>query len=192
VEQVGGLQRLRLFIAVDVPRPHLERVAEAIGPLKQRWPDARWAPLDNQHVTLKFLGSVDADRVDEIAGCVARVAAERQPVSVSLNGLGTFPSDRRMRVLWVGFDDPAGSLGEVAGRLERCLEPFGFPAESRPFTPHLTLARWRTPERLSGPLEHHDLPPEPFLVSDLVLYRSHLSPTGAIYEALQRFPLGAI
>ena len=161
-----------------------------MAPLKRLYADGRWAPIENQHVTLKFLGSVPEDRLDGIVDAGAGVAGVTAPGTLSLGGLGTFPGGKRMRVLWVGLIDPLDLLAGLASRLDQALEPLGFEPEKRAFTPHLTLARFKTPRHLDGPLSALELPAEPFELSEVALYRSHLSPKGARYEALQRWPLG--
>ncbi|HYI46273.1 MAG TPA: RNA 2',3'-cyclic phosphodiesterase [Actinomycetota bacterium] len=184
-------QNLRLFVAADLPPDHLERLDAAVAPLRRLFDDGRWAPIENQHVTLKFLGSVPEERLEGVVEAGAGVTIANAPGTLSLGDLGTFPSTKRMRVLWVGLLDPVGMLAGLASQLDQVLEPLGFEPEKRAFTPHLTLARFKTPRRLDAPLPTVELPGEPFGLNELVLYRSHLSPRGARYEALQRWPLGA-
>lgn len=183
--------RLRLFVAVEIPRSHLDRVSEVLEDLKPRWPGARWTPPDNQHVTLKFLGATSSDRLGAIEKTCSLVAGSHHPAPVSLSGVGSFPSSKRSRVLWVGLEDPGGLLEALARDLDQAFEPLGFAAEERSFTPHLTLCRFPAPVRLpDGPphVELDDL--EPIEVSEFMLFRSRLSPKGARYEILERFRLG--
>ena len=191
MERVATPERLRLFVAVDLPPEHLERLEAAIASLKDTFEGGRWTPVENQHVTLKFLGSVASDRLDEISDACAGVARTSEPAPLSLEGLGTFPGGKRMRVLWVGLLDRRGLLTKLAAELDRAFEPLGFEPEKRAFTPHLTLARFKTPRRLEGPLPEVVLPSDSFELNDLVLYRSHLSPRGARYSALERWPFGS-
>lgn len=186
--ELSPSDKLRLFIAIDLPHPILERVATAARGLRERWPQARWTPIENQHVTLKFLGWVPAGSRNAVEAVCADVAAEHDPASVRLAGFGSFPSPRRVRVLWVGIQDPAGLLASLAATLDRRLETLGFVAEERGFTPHLTLARLKVPQRLDEPLPGLG-PLDPFEVTGVALYRSHLSPRGPRYEALRRFEL---
>ena len=184
------VERFRLFVAVDLPREHLDHIERAIEPVRGTFPDARWISIDNQHVTLKFLGPTPSDRMDEISKVCEIVGAGVAPASLSVTQLGSFPSRTRVRVLWVGLDDPHGVLARLAKDLESALEPLGYPAEERAFTAHLTLARLKAPQRLPDGLPDIALASlGPFEVGELVLYRSHLSPKGARYEALERFPL---
>jgi RNA 2',3'-cyclic 3'-phosphodiesterase len=187
---VNQSDRLRLFVAVDVPAQHLQFLADKTAPLREKWP-GRWAPIENQHITLKFLGWVDAAALDRAASICADAAADRSPVSLTLTGLGSFPSRRRMRVLWVGLNDPKGVLVDLAEALERGFESLGFEPEKRDFTPHLTLARFKMPIRLDEQLPDISVTELPeFDVAALRLYRSHLSPRGARYEVVREFPLG--
>ncbi len=183
-------ERLRLFVAVDVPMEILQRVEREVAPLKEKWPQGRWSAVSNQHVTMKFLGWVPGDRFEQVRELCATVARSHAGAELSLSGLGSFPSARRMRVLWVGLDNPEGVLAGIAADLDRAFEPLGFPAEQRAFTAHLTLARFKTPVRVSEPLPRLGVGPQPFRIEEIVLYRSHLSPKGARYEVLGTFPLG--
>jgi RNA 2',3'-cyclic 3'-phosphodiesterase len=182
--------RLRLFVAVSIPIHLLEALAGATQDLHQTVPGGRWSPPENQHVTLKFLGLSPAERFEEIAAVVGSVSAGHPPAALRLAGLGSWPSRRRVRVLWVGLHDESELLAGLAAELDEALGPLGFEPEKRDFTPHLTLARWRTPVQLRIPLP--DLPPdlrESFTVDAVELFRSHLSPKGARYEVLKSWPL---
>jgi RNA 2',3'-cyclic 3'-phosphodiesterase len=181
---------VRLFVAVSVPPRLLEALAAVTEELHGTLPGGRWSPPENQHVTLKFLGSTPADQVEEIAAAIGLVAASHEPASLRLSGLGTFPSRRRARVLWAGLEDGAGLLVSLAAALDDALTPLGFEPEKREFTPHLTLARWRTAIPLRESLR--ELPPtatEAFRVEAVELFRSHLSSRGARYELLMSWPL---
>ena len=181
----------RLFFAVSVPPLLLARLEEATSRLRDRWPQARWAPPANQHVTLRFLGWVEDEEVEPVRRAGAAAAESLEPAPVSLSGLGVFPSRARARVLWVGLDDPAALLASAAATLAERLEPLGFAPEERAFRPHLTLARFRTPERVRVELEPLDLGDESlFEVAAIELFRSHLHPQGARYEVVAAFPLG--
>ncbi|CAN5692223.1 RNA 2',3'-cyclic phosphodiesterase [soil metagenome] len=183
-----GDGRLRLFVAVDVPRASLEAVERAVEPLRAALPGGRWTAGDGLHVTLKFLGATPSDRLEVVSRAVEVVAGARAPARVSLGGVGGFPNRRRARVLWVGLDDPAGLLASLAADLERALEPLGYLSEKRSYTPHLTLARFSTPASLPrGILERVD--GDPFRVESVTLWRSRPSPQGARYEALRSFTL---
>lgn len=181
--------RLRLFFAASLPVELLERVEGAGRSLRERWPNARWAPVANQHVTLKFLGSVEEGLLEQLREVAAIVASGAEPAKLSLGGLGVFPSRTRARVLWVGLDDPAGLLASLSAGLDRGLEGLGFQSETRPFRAHLTLARFRTPVRAAD-LPEIELGDTSFPVASFELFRSHLHPKGARYEIVSSYPLG--
>jgi RNA 2',3'-cyclic 3'-phosphodiesterase len=184
-------ERLRLFVAVDVPTEQLEWLAAALAPRRSLLEGARWTKPENQHVTLKFLGWVDAPRVDDVSAALEPVGRSHRAASLSLTELGAFPSERRARVLWVGLDDPAGLLPSLAAATDEALAPLGFEPESRAFSPHLTLARLKRPASVSALVtEPFDAGTAPFVVNHLALYRSYLHPQGARYEVLRTYPLG--
>lgn len=182
--------RLRLFVAVSIPRSHLERIDVEIKPFKDKAVNARWIDVENQHVTLKFLGTTPGDRLGDVEHVCAMVAASHRPADVALTTVGTFPSSKRVRVLWVGIDDPRTLLTRLASDLAQAFEALGYPSEGRTFTPHLTLCRFKIPVPLAGGLPDLDLSAlEPFTIDRLALFRSHLSPKGARYESIAEFPL---
>lgn len=183
--------RLRLFVAASVPGPLLAQLERATSPLRERWPSARWAPVANQHVTLKFLGSVDEGLLDPVRAAAATVALGHRASELRLGLPGVFPSRRRAKVLWIGIDDPHELLSSLAHDLESHLAQLGFPAEGRVFRPHLTLARFKDPVRVGAELPPLDLyDAHAFKIDRVDLFRSHLHPKGARYEILESFPLG--
>jgi 2'-5' RNA ligase len=181
-------ERLRLFVAVDVPEHHLRVANEAVADLRRRLSVGRWTHTEGQHVTLKFLGWTPRESLEGVHAAVAKVAARVRPSSIALVGVGAFPSPRRARVLWIGLDDPEETLARLAVELDRALEPLGFPPEKRAFTPHLTLARFKVPVRLPAGMPQIALEGR-FTPSHVRLYRSRLHPQGARYEPLESFAL---
>ena len=182
---------LRLFAAVDIPERAKEAVVAAIAPWRDLLPKGRWVRPENWHITVKFLGRTWPRLVDWVhEGCRQAVTGIR-PFRLAVEGLGVFPGPSRARVLWVGLEDRDGGLGALAAAVEERLGK-EFPPEKRPFSAHLTVARF---DPLVPMREHADelsttrVDTEPFRVGELTLYRSHLSPRGACYEALERFPL---
>lgn len=183
-----GDEKLRLFTAVRVPRDRLEWLDHEVEAVKGV-PGVRWTNVDNQHVTLNFLGWVEARVLPEVTAAVDAAGRAHGPAPVSLSGLGAFPRARRARVLWAGIEDPQGLLPALAGDLGARLRSVGYEPEDRPYTPHLTLARLKTPR----PVELPDLPasPGPFTVDRVTLFRSRLSPSGARYEVVHEAYLSA-
>lgn len=183
-----GDERLRLFTAVRVPRGQLEWLDDVVGDLKAI-PGARWTSVDDQHVTLNFLGWVEARLLAGVSQILDEAAAAHEPAHASLAGLGAFPREPRARVLWAGIEDPTHLLTSLATDLGERLRGVGYEPEARDYTAHLTLARFKTPRRLVLP--QLPPPPPPFVVDRLTLYRSRLSPSGARYEVLHEAYLSA-
>jgi 2'-5' RNA ligase len=179
---------LRLFVAVDVPEPVRGAVRDAVEPLRERFPKARWVPTANQHVTLKFLGSTWPRLLDWVTRVVREVAAAHQPFETHVGALGAFPNERGARVLWAALDDPSERLSAIAASLDEALAK-EFPREKRGFTPHLTVARFEPAVDLGTLLEGADVGSDRFAIERLVLYRSTLRRPAPLYEVLSETPL---
>lgn len=180
---------LRLFVAVDVPASVRETVRDAVEPLRERFPKARWVRTENQHVTLKFLGAVWPRLVGWVIQTVGEIAAGNEPFETYIGSLGAFPSERRARVLWAALEDQAGGFVRLSASIDEALA-VEFPREKRAFTPHLTVARFGPAVDLGHLLRAAGIDGDRFLVDRLVLYRSHLRRPAPVYEALETFPLG--
>ena len=178
----------RLFVAIDIPDEVRAVVERGVTPIRERYPRARWVPTQNQHVTLKFLGTTLPRLLDPVAQMVGEVAAAHRPFETRVCELGAFPSARRARVLWVALEDQAHRLEKIAAGLDERLAK-DFPPEKRPFTPHLTVARFDPPVQLDDEIGILALESRPFTVDWLVLYESHLRRPAPVYERLAAFPL---
>jgi RNA 2',3'-cyclic 3'-phosphodiesterase len=179
---------LRLFVAVDVPAHVKDDLDRVVDPYRPALPGARWTKPENWHVTVKFLGATWPRLVDEVKEALTAAASSAAATRSALTRIGAFPSPRRGRVIWAGLADDAGSLAATAADLDRRLQHL-FTPEKRALTPHLTLARLRIPADLElevPELFDLDVATETFPVPELVLYRSHLSPRGAMYEPIHR------
>jgi RNA 2',3'-cyclic 3'-phosphodiesterase len=178
---------LRLFVAAEVPDDVRAAVAGAVAPLRERFPKARWVPAENQHVTLKFLGSTYPRLVDRLSATVGEVASRHAPFITRVEDLGVFPNARRARVLWAGLDDADLSFGRLAADLDEALSK-EFKPEKRAFTAHLTVARFE-PTVTVDP-DEIAFESEPFEVGRIVLFRSHLRRPAPMYEPMVIEALG--
>ncbi len=185
---------IRAFLAVDLPaglRPLLEGL---INQLQKSGADVKWVPPGNVHLTLKFFGDVSDAQVEEIAQVAGPIAQAQPPFHLSLTQVGAFPSPKSPRVVWVGVGGELEGLRDLYQRLEAAFEGLGFPREGRPFAPHLTLGRVKSPKGREGLVRQMAvlpaIPSEPFPVREIVLFRSTLTPKGAIYTPLKVIPLG--
>ncbi len=193
----GSSLSLRLFFAVELPDEIRAAAAEHAARLRREFPDARasWPRAESLHLTLKFLGEVEAIRVDALHHVATTAAAALTPFALAIERAGTFPERGAARVLWLGVRDDAGQLSRLQFRLDKEGVYVGFPRESKPFKPHLTLARLRVPQRgddldaLSEVHRRTPFGPLTFQVSDFVLMRSELGPGGPRYTPWSRHTL---
>jgi 2'-5' RNA ligase len=182
---------MRAFVAVDLEPAVRAEIAAATETLCGAGGDVRWVSTENLHVTLKFLGSVAEKRLGAVRAALERVVAVAAPFELTVRGFGTFPSAARARVIWVGL--VAEGLRALAQRVDDEIGAQGFPRETRPFAPHVTIGRVRSPRgwsRVAAALTPYgDKVFGRSDVTDVVLYRSDLHPQGARYTALDRFGL---
>jgi 2'-5' RNA ligase len=180
---------LRLFVAIEVPEDARRSVREAFAPWREAFPEARWVPEENWHVTVKFLGRTWPRLRDWVPARLLEAARAAEPYRASLSKVGSFPSRRSGRVLWAGLED-GGGTGSVAVALDDGLAE-EFPPETRAYHPHLTVARSDPPLKLPEAYAATPLASDPWTVGELVLFRSHLRRPAPVYEPIGRFRLGA-
>jgi len=190
---------MRCFVAIDLPGDVRSALDAAQARLRAAAPraDVRWVAPAGLHLTLKFLGEVTDERRDAVRAALEGVARGTVPIGLACAGLGVFPGPARPRVVWAGVTAGLRELGALAAAVERALEPLGFLPERRPFRGHATLGRVRSPRSVGALMRALEGGPGTvfgsWTASDVVLYRSHLRPTGAIYEPLARLPFtGAV
>ncbi|MBI2819402.1 MAG: RNA 2',3'-cyclic phosphodiesterase [Acidobacteria bacterium] len=182
---------MRTFVAIDIPGEIRQRIQELIATLRQTPSDVRWSRPEGLHITLKFLGEIPAEKVDQVKLALQSLLTA-EPVSINIAGAGFYPNERAPRVLWLGIE--AGpALGKLAASVEQCLVSLGIPKEERPFAPHLTLGRIRSSDGIA-PLRELLKQREPlgmgsFTAAEFFLYESRLAPGGSIYEKIACFPL---
>ena len=192
------MEQIRAFIAVELPPAVREAVEGVVRELRSGIGDGvRWVRPEGVHLTLKFLGDIDAGSVPTISEALDRCAASAAPFDLFLEGVGVFPNARRPRVIWIGLGGALEPLLALQQSVERELEELGFASERRPFTPHLTLGRVRDGVRASqvrGVSEaiaattverRAELP-----VREVSLMQSDLRPSGAVYTRLYAATLG--
>lgn len=181
---------MRTFIAVRIEHtPELRRVHSRLAELGDRF---RPVPLENLHLTLKFLGETSASQLPDIGSIVQHVAENRPVLCVHLIGLGAFPHERRPSVVWVGFKQ-AEPLCQMATDLERDLALIGFSPEDREFQPHLTLLRIksRPPEELFTLLAAETQTDFGMVkIASVELIESELTRSGSRYTTLAKYALG--
>lgn len=172
-----------------------QKVGDLQHQLRVSLPNINWVPPDSIHLTLKFLGNVDAGMVEQVLTALEPIATSQPPFILEIQGLGVFPQIRRPRILWIGCTGDISALLNLVSGIESALDPLGFFSEEKPYFPHLTLARIKHDNsQVGGVLAHSGLL-EPsqnlgiLCVDRITLFRSDVSPFGAEYTALRTVPL---
>jgi RNA 2',3'-cyclic 3'-phosphodiesterase len=182
VRDLGG-SHVRAFFGLPVPEAQRAAMAVFLTPCATAAPQFRWTPAANLHLTVRFIGNVDRALVEAIADRLA--GSSLIAFDLELGSLGTFTHGRHVRVVWQGLRAGAEAVAGLAARVDEECAAAGLVGEKRPFQPHLTLARARA--RDGAELPRLPEPPHllPWRVTELVLFASRLSRTGAVYEPLR-------
>ena len=193
------MEQMRCFVAIELEEAIHQEIRRTQTLLKSNpsGRHGRWVRPEGIHLTLKFLGDVPADQIDTIAQAIRDATAGVAPFRVSYGGLGCFPNTRFPRVIWIGVEDPEGTLLRLQKAVETHLSALGYPPERRAFHPHLTLARTRRVSKgeqvaLGKLVERTQVDRlGDMLVREISLMRSELRPSGAVYTQLAAAPLRA-
>ena len=136
-----GVNRMRLFIAIELPSEIKQGIAKVQEQLRETGANAGWTRPEGIHLTLKFLGEVEESRIDEIRKALIAAVGSNNKLSLSIAGAGAFPNEKNPRVLWIGVTGDVEKLGSLQAAVENAMTGLGFEREGRRFSPHLTLAR---------------------------------------------------
>ena len=184
---------MRLFLAIDIPQDVLFRLERLISALRAE-ALIKWSPLDNLHITTKFIGEWPEARLDELHGALLKMPS-REPFEIRLRDLGWFPNERSPRVLWAGVHG-GDVLKQLASDVDEQLAALDIPREDRAFSPHLTLARIKNPVPLRGlrkrvgEMQPADL--GSFSASRLTLFRSDPGSNASIYRKLGEYAFQSV
>ena len=192
------MEQVRSFIAIELPDGLKLELSQLEARLKLGEPPwVKWVDPYGIHLTLKFLGDVAVNRLGNITGAMEAAAQGIPPFRLEVKELGVFPNLRRAQVAWVGISGEVDKLGQLQQRLESNLAPLGFAPESRPFTPHLTLARLRNQaspderQRFGQLITSTKFESAHTIEVDAInLMRSQLTREGAIYSRISSVGLG--
>lgn len=187
---------IRTFIALDMPDDVLAVVKERQRALKKAGIVMKWVRPESIHLTLQFLGDIDKELIGAIQAGMDRSAKDFSPFSLSVKGLGAFPNLKRPRVLWMGLSGQMDRLRGLKNRISEELILLGFPPEKRPFKGHLTIGRIKgdidTVQLLHAMSSQTDSGSPVFRVDSVCLYKSQLTPRGAVYTKLAEVSLGVV
>jgi len=182
---------LRVFIAVETPLPIRQAIFVQTESLRGALGDlVRWAPVENMHLTLKFIGDVSPANVELLSQMLTAETMGCAPFRMQIGGLGSFPTSRRARVIWVGIQAPA-ALASLQRGIQSAAARLGYESETRPFSPHLTIGRVRQQvrasdqQRVRAALEQTQVGDlGAAAVTAVHLFKSDLKPSGAEYTCL--------
>lgn len=179
---------IRIFVAVEITEETRKKLVEFTDKLKKVDADVGWVSPENLHITLKFIGSLDDERIDTVTNIIKDSVAHVKPFDLRYAGVGAYPTEKNPRVIFVDVTDPGRILAKIHERLDNQLMALGVEHEGRQFEAHLTVGRIKTRRNVrklmeslnsyngfNFGLEH---------VTQVVLMKSDLSPEGPIYTKL--------
>jgi len=181
---------MRLFVAIELSEGARRALVSEQQRLEDLWPDGhqpKFARADQLHLTLVFIGDVADEATPPFLQAVSG-SFELPRFEMSVSGLGVFPPRGAPRILWVGVGQGADHVIRVQDLVAARLEALGVPREERPYSPHLTLGRWRD-SRPADAVPIRSVPPRVLVrvpVDGVTLYQSRLSSSGSTYTALSR------
>ncbi|TWU26895.1 2',5' RNA ligase family [Novipirellula galeiformis] len=190
------MHTIRSFIAIPLSNQVARSATRLVERLSAPGDGIRWVPLDNLHLTLKFLGDVDNTEVPQVCNIIRNITKDFEPFDLDFAGAGGFPNLERPRVLCVHIDDPSNSLSRIVARLEDELAAIGFKPEPRDYVPHLTLGRTKSgSRRASGDVidrvkANTEMKLGQMNVDTVQLIASFLEKQGPSYQVMDTIELG--
>jgi len=182
---------VRAFLAIRLPPGVQERVVRLKHRLEETGAAVRWARDESLHLTLKFLGSVSSDRLDDLRTAVGQSVGAVPSFTARVAGLGVFPRPDRPRIVWVGVEAPP--LKDLAAAVDMATAELGFQPEDRPFRGHVSLGRIKERRgwsRLAAALrEHGEADFGTFEIREITACRSELQRGGSVYSDIWTVPL---
>ena len=188
---------MRTFIAIELPAEIKEYLNFIQNKLKACQTDMKWVKPENIHLTLKFLGEINAEQFDKTVSILKKAADNNPSFKINMASIAAFPGINTPRIIWLGINQGEPQIKTLVANLEEKLVGIGIPAEERTFSVHITIARTcscRNQQSLGAgiaglndklKIEKHE-----FTADKLTLFKSTLTSQGPLYEALQVFPLG--
>jgi 2'-5' RNA ligase len=184
---------MRCFIAIDLSQAVKEGIREVIERIRHTSGSVKWVPVENLHVTVKFLGEVSDDMAAKIGSRVSDVCMRHEPFEIIVRGTGAFPNMRRPTVLWVGIDR-SDALEQLYSDTDLSLSELGFARETRRFSPHLTVGRVKDARDIEWTVKEFCTFQETLFgsieVRELLVMQSVLRPSGAEYSRVHGCDIG--
>ena len=183
---------MRTFIAIDVSDEVRSAVGTFTSALKKEKARVSWVKPENVHITLKFLGEIDEEKIPEIIGALQECSKKQKPFEITIKGSGGFPNLKKPRIIWVGMTEGIEELKSLAGAADNELSKLGFEKEKRAFKPHLTIGRVKAlidNESFIKKIQSTEFYGGRFTAGKISLMKSDLKPSGAEYTKLETINL---
>lgn len=188
IPEVLMSNRLRCFIAIEIPQAIKDELFTLQNELKKSNADIKFVEPENLHITLKFLGSVTPDKAEEIKASLLRTPFLTAPFASSLGKIGAFPGIGHPRVIWAGINKNKEKILRIYEAIEEMLSGLGFEKDTKPFETHITLGRVRSPKNLNNLKEAlgnlNFISKEDFVIGSVTLFKSDLSKSGPVYTKI--------
>jgi len=184
---------VRTFVAIMLDGSLHRTLTEVVERFASSKASVKWVAPENTHVTLKFLGNVDEERLTEVYEACERAADGIGPIDLEMKAVGCFPGMKRPRVVWLGIEKGEEHVRELQQRVESELERMGFAREERTFTAHLTIGRVKGRKGISNLCRLLEEERNVFIglmrAEKISIMKSKTLPTGPIYTELKAIPL---
>ncbi len=181
-------QIVRAFLAIELSERLKSEAQSFLESIQNELTGFRLIPPQNWHLTLHFFGSVELHQLEKVTPQLFDTLSNVKPFSISLAGFGAFPNARKPRIIWIGTGGEIQSLSELKNKLDHTLQKARFEIESRPYHPHITIARIKT----GHPVPQFNRPFNGKItdqVCQITLFKSDLASKVPIHTPLQIFPL---
>src|SRR3989338_2873786 len=180
---------IRAFIAIELPARIAQGLEKIQDGLKDETNKVAWVKPENIHLTIKFLGDIETNKIDSITKVLEDAAGNLSNFKISIKGIGAFPTIENPRVLLVGIEEDDTNVSQLYNNFEHGLTALGFEREQRTFKPHLTLGRikfLKDKKLLKQRFEKiADINLGQFTAAGLYLFESKLTPEGAVHTKLK-------
>ncbi len=187
---------IRAFIAIEIDLPSKQKISRLISELKKSKADVKWITENQMHITLKFLGNIDKERIQNISGVLDEISRNFNAFDIQFSKLDAFPNMKRPRVIWLGVKKGADLIKLLNEKIEKEFEKLGFQKEKREYKTHLTLGRVKSLKNitsLAGSIDKIAFQPtDETKIDRLILFQSTLTPKGAIYAPLSTLHFNAL
>jgi len=184
---MNGGASLRCFIALGIPDDIRWYLCSIIARLQTSGADVKWVGPDNIHLTLKFLGACSPEQVEAVTTQLSGLKGSYRRIEAALDRIGVFPDHNRPQVIWAGLALQDQTVRQLQQEIEQRMGSAGFPRETKPFKPHLTLGRMRSlrkADALTGMMQREPLERRGFVINSVSLMKSDLRPAGPFYQPL--------